>query len=168
MKIKTVSLALFVSLLLSGCASNSYTDAPPTLGLLYSKYAYIGYEGELKPIKEVGIVTTDGIIKVLSINNTPISSFKSFITSGFYSGGRYQLHLLPGTYELGLAFHFDKGTGYRAWSTSEIKKPITIVEGQVLHLSWIDDGNKWSVQESDGSKAITTIHNDFIELAQSK
>jgi hypothetical protein len=168
MNIKSITALLLVQTMLFGCASYNYTDAPSTMGIMYSKYAYIGYTGELKPIEDVGIVTTDGLIKIRSVDGQSTSSYKVFKTSGLYSGGRYQLHLLPGTHILVMGFHDDRGGGYKSWSTSDITKIVSINKGQVIHLSLSGDWKTWTAKESDGSSALATIISDFNDLTNSK
>jgi hypothetical protein len=167
MSLKSIIAILLVQLL-AGCATNSYTDAPPTLGVMYSKYAYLGYPDEPKPIEDVGIVTTDGIIKIKEVDGQSIESFTAYKTNGFYSGGRFQLHLLPGAHELTLGFHYDTGTGSISWSTSDLIKNIVIAKGQILHLSLLDHGRQWSAFESDGSSARAAIASDFKDLTKKK
>lgn len=170
MKTKIIAALLLTQATLFGCASYNYTDAPPTLGVMYSKYAYIGYAGETKPIEEVGVVTTDGLIKIRSIDGQPASSFQVFKKSGMYSGGRYQLHLLPGTHVLSMGFHDDRGNGSISWSTSDLTRTISIAKGQVIHLS-VGGGNgrgTWTAKESDGSSVLPLITSDFKELTNSK
>lgn len=168
MIIKSISVSLLATLALLGCASNNYTDAPPSLGMMYSKYAYIGYEGELKPIEEVGIVTTDGLVKIRGVDGVSVDSLKEYKTSGLYSGGRVQLHLLSGTHTLILGYHDDRGGGSISWSTSNVTKTITIAKGQVIHLMAASTGNKWTAIEHDGSSAIGAISSDFKDLTKSK
>lgn len=170
MKKKAIAALLLTQTMLFGCASYNYTDAPPTLGMLYSKYAYMGYAGEPKPIEDVGIVTTDGLIKISMVDGQPISSYKVFKTSGMYSGGRYQLHLLPGTHVLSMGFHDDRGNGSRSWSTSDLTRTISIAKGQVIHLSLAGGSgrNTWTAKESDGSSVLPLITSDFKELKNTK
>lgn len=166
---KAIAALLLSQAMLFGCASYNYTDAPPTMGVMYSKYAYIGYAGELKPIEDVGIVTTDGLIKISMVDGQPISSYQVFKTSGMYSGGRYQLHLLPGTHVLSMGFRDDRGNGSISWSTSDLKKTISIAKGQVIHLSVAGSGrSSWTAKESDGSSVLSLIASDFKELTKSK
>lgn len=165
---KTITALLLAQTLLFGCASFNYTDAPPAMGVMYSKYAYLGYSGDLMPIEDVGIVTTDGLIKISSVDGKSTSSYKVFKTSGLYSGGRYQLHLLPGTHILTMGFHDDRGGGSKSWSTSDISKMISIRKGQVVHLSVSGNGKTWTAKESDGSSALTTITSDFRDLTSNK
>jgi hypothetical protein len=168
MNTKTIAALLLTQTMLFGCASYNYTDAPPTMGAVYSKYAYIGYSGELQPIEDVGIVTTDGLIKIRSVDGKPTSSYREFKTSGLYSGGRYQLHLLPGTHVLKMGFHDDRGGGSKSWSTSDITKTVSISKGQVIHLSLSENGKTWTATESDGSSALATIASDFRDLTSNK
>jgi hypothetical protein len=168
MKTKSIVALLLAQALLAGCASNNYTDAPPTMGVMYSRYAHMGYAGDLRPIEDVGIVTTDGLIKVYSVDGQPTSSYKMLKTSGLYSGGRYQLHLLPGTHVLSLGFSDDRGGPSKSWSTSSITKTIAIQKGQVIHLSLSQSGKTWTAKESDGSSALAAITSDFKELVNSK
>jgi hypothetical protein len=166
---KNISIFLLGIFLLGGCATHSYTDGPPSIGAIYSKYAQIGYEGDLRPIGDIGIVTTDGIVKVRQLNGRPMESFRLFKAASLFPGGRYQLHLLPGAYELALAFRFDNGSGSISWSTSDLTKSIIVTKGQVLHLSWIGRGrSSWGVQEFDGSSALATITDDFEKLTKKK
>lgn len=162
-----VALAISQTLLI-GCASHNYTDAPSTLGVLYSKYAYIGYDGPILPIEDVGIVSTDGLINIQSLDGKPMAYYKAFKVSGFYYGGRYQLHLPPGVHVLTLGFHKDLGTGTISWSTSSITKTLEISKGQVIHLSLSEGGRTWSAKEFDGIDALPVIKSDFRELSSAK
>ena len=168
MNIKSIAAVLVTQTLLFGCASYNYTDAPPAMGSMYSKYAYIGYDGELKPIEDVGVVTTDGLIKIKTVDGQQAPDFKVFKTSGLYSGGRYQLHLLPGVHTLLLGFHDDRGGGSKSWSTSDLMKAVSINKGQVIHLSLSAGGKTWTAKESDGSSALATITSDFKDLTNKK
>jgi hypothetical protein len=168
MNTKSITAFLLVQTMLFGCASYNYTDAPPAMGGMYSKYAYIGYASELKPIEDVGIVTTDGLIKIRSVDGQSTSSYKVLKTSGLYSGGRYQLHLPPGTHVLTMGFQDDRGGGSKSWSTSDITKTISVDKGQVIHLSLSGNGKTWTAKESDGSSALATITSDFKDLTNNK
>lgn len=168
MNTKSISALLLALLFLIGCANNNYTDAPPSLGMMYSKYAYIGYDGELKPIEEVGIVTTDGLVKIRGVDGVSVDSLNKYKTSGLYSGGRVQLHLLSGTHTLILGYHDDRGGGNISWSTSNVTKTITIAKGQVIHLMAGNSGNKWTAIERDGRSAIGAISSDFKDLTKNK
>lgn len=163
-EIATVGLCF----LLSSCASYTYTDAPPTLGGLYSKYLVIGYDGDIKPIEEVGIVTTDGLIQVRNIDGQPEGAYRKLKSGGFYSGGRYQLHLLPGTHVLKVGFHDDRGGGTRSWSTSDVTTTVDVAVGSVVHLSKWEQGYKWGAAASDGSAALPVIAEDFDALRNKK
>ena len=162
---KTAALILATTtLLLGGCASYDYTDAPPTLGVLYSKYLVIGYPGDIQPINEVGVVTTDGLIQIHSVDGKSVNTLRRMKESGFYSGGRYQLHLLPGTHTLGMGFHDDRGGPSKSWSTSDITKVIEIKAGSVVHLSKWESGYRWGANINDGAAALPTITADFESL----
>ncbi len=161
--ITSVALLLF----LVACASNNYTDAPPSLGALYSKYVYIGYSGELKPIEDVGIITTDGLVKITEVDGISINKLHSYQSNGFYTGGRVQLHLLPGQHYLWLTYHDDRGDGTVTRSKEGVTgKQLTITKGQVIHLRGIANGYSWDGETYDGSSAINTIINDFNELVK--
>lgn len=162
---RCIATLAFMSAMLAGCASYNYTDAPPTMGGLYSKYAVIGYSGDLRPIRDVGVVSTDGLIKVRSVDGQALSQYRRFTSGGFYSGGRFQLHLLPGSHTVVLAFHDDRGNGSISWSATDITKTITVEKGQVLHLFVSQEGRTWSAKEADGSGAIESITSDFAELS---
>lgn len=166
--VKRIILCLMALLSLVGCAANSYTDAPPTLGVMYSKYVLIGYDGGLQKIDDVGVVTTDGFAKIQSINGKSVKDFRLFKKNGIYPGGRYQLHLLPGTYEINMSFHADIGSGYIERSISNVLRVVAIKNGQIIHLSVIAKGNRWGVKESDGISAFSTINDDFNDLTLGK
>ena len=100
MNAKTLLALLLAPAVLFGCATSNYTDAPPTLGGMYSKYAYLGYAGEMRRIEDVGIVTTDGSIMILAVDGQSVSELKAFKSAGRSASGRYQLHLLPGMHAL--------------------------------------------------------------------
>lgn len=168
MRTKLLSALVISQALLAGCASYNYTDAPPAMGVMYSRYAYIGYEGAILPIEDVGLITTDGLIKIRSVDGKPMADYRQFRTSGLYSGGRYQLHLLPGVHVLTMGFHDDRGGGTISWSTSDVTKTVTIGKGQVIHLALSRDGKSWSAKEFDGASALPAIKGDFGELISAK
>lgn len=162
---KTRWLPLLACVLaLSACGSLDYTDAPPTLGVLYSKYAYTAYQGDIRPMSEVGIVTTDGLVQIETIDGKPLSAFRSFKTRGLYPGGRFQLHLLPGSHRLSLSFHDDRGNGTVSWSISNLDKTIDVKPGEILHLSLLSSRSTWNVRMTDGSAARQVIASDFAAL----
>lgn len=164
MKKTLIIAALTATSLLTGCASNSYTDAPSKMGVLYSQYAFVTYEGSQKSFDEIGIVTTDGLIKIVSVDDMPVGSYKSYIKKGFYSGGRYQLHLSPGQHKLEYGFHSDNGGGSKSWSRQNQSRVINIAAGQVIHLGLVTSWGTWTAKESDGKKALATIKADFNTL----
>lgn len=168
MKTKPLILLAVCQALLVGCASYNYTDAPPTLGVMYSRYAHIGYDGAIRPIDDIGLVSTDGLIRIHSLDGKPMNDYRIFKTSGFYSGGRYQLHLLPGAHILTMGFHDDRGGGSISWSTSDITRIINIRKGQVIHFALSQDGRTWTAKEFDGSSALPIIKDDFNELTATK
>jgi hypothetical protein len=168
MEIRTVATFLASVFFLAGCASYNYTDAPPSLGMMYSKYAYIGYDGDLLGIEDVGVVTTDGLIKVKSVDGKSISALRSYKTSGIYSGGRFQLHLLPGVHTLVLTFSDNRGGGTISWSTSDVTKSISINKGQIIHFWLSQTGRTWDAKQSDGASAFGTIASDYRELINAK
>ena len=168
---KTLFTFALIPVLLSGCVlgSKSYTDAPPTLGVMYSKYAYLGYYGDPLPIEKVGIITTDGLLKIKTVDDIPMGNFTVYSKNGFYSGGRYQLHLKPGTHTLTMGFHDDRGSGRISWSKVDVTKIVTVNQGQVLHLMKVEKGwSSWDVVEADGKKDIAVVINDFKELSTQK
>jgi hypothetical protein len=164
MKQNALIIIISATLTLVGCASYTYTDAPPSLGPLYSKYAVIGYEGEIQDLDSVGIVTTDGLIKITSVDGKPLSRYRTYLDRGFYSGGRFQLHLEPGEHDLTLAFSDDRGGSSRSWSTEDIYKKITIERKQILHLSLHKSWNSWDAKKHDGSSARSIVERDFHAL----
>lgn len=168
LKVKTVLAVFACTALLTGCGSLNYTDAPPTLGVLYSKYAVLGYAEPQQKIEDVGIVTTDGLIQIQSVDGRPISTLKRYKVSGLYSGGRFQLHLLPGEHTLTMSFRDDRGNGTISWSTADLTKVITINKGQVIHLWLSRDGRTWDAKQADGAGALDVIVSDFNELANAK
>lgn len=145
--------------LLSACASHNYTDAPPRLGALYSRYAYVAYDGDLKKTNEIGIVTTDGFINVHEVKGDNVSkTWRCFVRKGFYSGGRYQLRLDPGNYVLNLSYHQDLGDGNIYYSRKNLDKSISISAGQVIHLEG------WPAKELDGSAVKAVIDAEYEEM----
>lgn len=168
MSARLAATVCLLSAIQLGCASYTYTDAPSAMGGVYSKYAVIGYGGNLRPLKEVGVVTTDGLVKIKELDGQPVSNYRVFSSSGFYSGGRYQLHLLPGSHTVIMGFHDNRGNGSISWSTSDITRTLQIDRGQVIHFSLQQDGRAWGVKETDGSGALEAISKDYLELAAVK
>lgn len=122
------------------------------------------YPGDIHPINEVGVVTTDGLIRIHSINGKSVAPLGRMKESGLYSSGRYQLHLLPGTHTLGIGFHDDRCGPSKSWSTSDITKIIEIKAGAVVHLSKWESRYRWGTNISDGAAALPTITADFESL----
>lgn len=162
---KNVLLLALASTLFAGCATYSYTDAPASVGFIYSKYAVKGYSGDFQPIEDVGIVTTDGMIKIQSVDGNRVNTLTILKSSGMYANGRYQLHLLPGDHKIEMAF-ISEFNGVRTWSTSNVTKDITIQKGQVIHLSKVENGKSWSAHASDGSRDLQTIKADYQSLLE--
>lgn len=162
---KNLLLLALASTLFTGCATYSYTDAPAAVGFIYSKYAVMGYPGDIKPIEDVGIVTTDGIIKIQSVDGHRVDTLTTLKSSGMYANGRYQLHLLPGEHQIEMAF-ISEFNGVRSWSTKNITKAVSIEKGQIVHLAKGGQGRTWSVYLTDGSRDIATIKSDFNSLLE--
>lgn len=153
-----VGVLILISLL-SACASHNYTDAPPTMGFLCSKYAYIAYDGDLKPSSDIGVITTDGRVSIERVNGDLVASnWRCYKQKGFYSGGRYQLRLAQGEYVLTLSFHQDLGDGNIYYSRRNLDKSISIAAGQIIHLEG------WPARELDGSAARGVIDKEYEEL----
>ena len=172
MNTKLFATLLLATPLLFGCAvRKDYTDAPVTFGGLYPKTAVLGYEGEPMPIEDAGIVTTDGVLYLTSLDGKPIHTYKTLKTKSLYKieMGRYQLHLTPGEHVLTMGFSSSTGGGptptYRAWSKADVTKTITIAKGQVIHLNPGWSNGKWNAFTHDGSRALPVIKADFLELA---
>ena len=165
MKRQTIAALAIATGLATACASHNYTDAPSRMGFLYSKYAYLGYDGDVRSVDEVGIMTTDGLIQIQAVDGQPMTHFRGFKATGIYSGGRYQLHLLPGAHVLTMGFHKDLGDGNVSWSTSSISKTVSVDKGQIVHLSLSEGGRTWKAIESDGGSARKVVLADFKELS---
>ena len=168
MNARTVVALLLALAALFGCATATYTDAPPALGGLYSKYAYLGYPGEMRRIEDVGVVTTDGSITILAVDGQSVAELKAFKSAGRSASGRYQLHLLPGMHALVLGVGEARGANTKAWTTSHATKMLSINKGQVVHLTLSESGNTWSAKTSDGRAALDSIVSDFRELTRKR
>ena len=168
MNARTVVALLLALAALFGCATATYTDAPPALGGMYSKYAYLGYPGEMRRIEDVGIVTTDGSITILAVDGQSVAELKAFKSAGRSASGRYQLHLLPGMHALVLSVGEARGASAKAWTTSHLTKIISISKGQVVHLTLSESGNTWNAKATDGRAALDSITSDFRELTKKK
>jgi hypothetical protein len=159
-------LAAAATLALGACASTQYGDGISLPGL-ESKYAKIGYEGPLRDVGTVGIVTTDGIVRVSSVNGKPTGEMPGFANKAWAGSIRYQLHLPPGTHRLSMSFYLNNGQR-TAWSTSDVEQVITLAPGQIVHLTWLEQRRGWSVMQGDGSAARNAIHADFAKLTQAQ
>ena len=157
----------FSTILICACSSFNYTDAPSRLGGFYSQYVMIGYEGDIKPIEDVGIITTDGFIKVHMIDGVNVKDNRIFNSIGHNTLGRYQLHLNPGKHTLSLNFSMMTPSSH-SWSTTPATKSIDIKKGQVIHLSLIFNKETWNAKESDGAAALPVISEDFKKLTLTK
>ena len=160
-----VLLALPLLMLLTACQTPNYnySDAPPSLRGLYSKYVLIAYSGEIKEPSEVGIITIDTFIKVIKIDGKPVADYRLYKDSGFHPAGRFQLHLDPGLHSLEFGIDYS-GDSIKIKSKENITAPFVIEAGDVIHLSFVDEGKTWTFKESDGSTDIDTIRKDFDEL----
>lgn len=158
---------VLLALLLSACASNNYTDGPPSLGFIYSRYVYIAYDGPLRAFEDVGIVTTDGLFRISSVDNVSVNVMHNYQDNGLYAGGRVQLHLLPGKHHLKLGYYDDRGDGFITESVSLISKEITIAKGQVIHFGGQFSKIAWSPAQ-DGRSALDVMKRDFEELTKNK
>ncbi|MBB3213838.1 hypothetical protein FHW67_003144 [Herbaspirillum sp. Sphag1AN] len=155
-------------LLLSGCATPKmdYTDGPSAMGGINSQYAVLGYEGDIKPFDQIGIVTTDGDIQIHAIDGNPIALYRTFKIKGFYPAGRFQLHLQDGIHLITAGFEIRANPSY--WSTSDLTVPVVVTRGKVVHLSVLRDGKKWSINQTDGAAALTLIRSDFETLSKNQ
>ena len=102
------------------------------------------------------------------VDGQSVVQLKRFREKGFYSGGRFQLHLLPGRHTLTLGFHDDRGSGSVSWSTSNVVKTIEIKAGQVIHLALSTSGRTWTANVLDGSSARDAIVEDFNALSRER
>lgn len=163
---KKTLLVLLLASISSGCAimhSRSYSDAPPAMGAIYSKYAYLAYDGDVKPFEEVGVITTDGRINLRSVDGRAMTSFTKFRDGGLYANGRYQVHLEPGEHDIEMGF-IEGSAGVMSWSTTTVTKKLIINKGQVVHLELARSRGKWTSQEFDGSKDLAMMKADFEAL----
>jgi hypothetical protein len=156
----------FCMLLLSGCAapSSSYMDAP-YVGGLYAKTAEVGYPGDFRPVESVGVITHDAIITIKKVtqDGVPVElrTFKS--DTYLQPTGRYQLHLLPGLYQVEFCFYIYDGNR-AVWCNQPIVKTVDASAGKVVHYAWINSGKTWGIAEYEGAGDLPEIKADFQQL----
>lgn len=170
---KSIFVFLISVFLLSGCGSlgpgNKYSQLP-TFGSMYSKTVVLAYEGNARPLSEVGVVSHDLILNIVSVNGKTDFANQTMKISGVYPTGPNQLHLLPGAYNIEFCFKYVETHGNSqsaAQCTSTITKSIELKAGQAVFFSWIElAGNRWSIAQSDmDNEDKTKLENDFRELA---
>jgi hypothetical protein len=125
--------------LLTACAipSTKYTDAP-YVGGMYSKTVALGYEGTIRPLSEVGILTQDAILQIEKIT-----------------------HLPPGLYQIEFCFYYSNNQA-TAWCTTTLTRPVVVEAGKVQHFEYSRrDGQTWSINTHNGSQDLPEIEADF-------
>ena len=169
--LKRVFLFSLVIFLTSGCATKTgtYIDGV-SAGPLYSKTVNLYYPGEVQPFESVAVVTLDSSLIVRSIKDSKgnvVPSVLEKIKRGFYSTGRRQSHLLPGIYTFTLGYYYTDGNS-SSRSIEDIDKTISLEKGQVRHLNLFSGGRRWSLSDTDGAAALSTIKEDFDLLIKAK
>lgn len=148
---------------LTACAfpSTKYTDAP-YVGGMYSKTLLLGYDGEPRPISEVGVMTQDGVLQVRKISRdgqvVPLRAISK--KDYLHSTGRTQIHLLPGKYQVEFCF-FASSPQRTAWCTTPVFRTVDMSAGQVKHYAFLERGRQWSTVEHDGTQDLAEIEADF-------
>ena len=161
---KLLTLSSF--LLLTACAANkgpvTYGDLDSTFGnILSSPATYIGYAGDIKDAKEVGIILTDSIVNFTArdAQDKPVTITKR---SRFISlPGRTQYHLLPGEYTFSICFRIETKE-YKESCVNTITKKIKIVAGSLTQFSYVRvSAREWTVVVTDGEKDRALAAKDF-------
>jgi hypothetical protein len=163
-KIISYFLVLTSTVLMLACASkaNNYSDNDSWTSM--GKAITLGYDGPIREIKDVGIITKDRILSINAINGTPIEKFKSLEKRSILgSASHQQIHLPPGEYTLSVGFSYD-AAGTRVYSKSDINVSVKLVAGQIIHLQHAEQRRTWSVEQFNGSAALKEIERDFSEL----
>jgi hypothetical protein len=132
-------LLIIASITLTACSTQpkqlARLNDMPFVGKLYSNTINLGYEGEVKPIKDVAVLTREDGLYILSINGTKDFHNRKFGQSGYmYPTGANQLHLLPGLYKIEFCFSTTSGN-FSASCLSPIIKEFNLIKEQRLFLT---------------------------------
>ncbi|MDZ7919256.1 hypothetical protein [Rhodoferax sp.] len=149
---------LIVSAALSACSTpqsyNSFfNNSNPAV--------YKTYAGESRNAAELGVVVTDSIIDVVSIDGRPLDKMQRYGKKlGLLSGERVQFHMEPGSYVFELCFSIPGPHGSRCDGT--LKFPVSVVSGQYQMLVWKNlPRNQWTASVQDALASRSEIDADF-------
>jgi hypothetical protein len=168
------SVFLVVTLLLFyGCASKP--PAPdrlsdlPLLGKLYSNSVAIGYDGEIKAMNDVAILTRENGLYIVSINENKDFEKRQFGTRGLFPTGANQLHIEPGNYTIEFRFSKDSGNTHRRSKTT-VKKDFELYKGQKIFLMLkFPSKGLWSVGQRDlTSDEFALMEKDFNQYVRNQ
>lgn len=133
------------------------------MGRLYSNTVTLGYEGEVKPIKDVAILSREDGLYIVSINGTKDFPKRRFGQRGYmYSSGANQLHLLPGAYKIEFCFSRTSANSHSS-CVSSITKEYNLERGQKFFLKTeFPTSRTWDVSARELSKEeFSALENDF-------
>lgn len=166
---KTIIASLILAVAaLAGCSAvnkitqqkHDYTDASSGPSGLSRKCVVLGYDGPVRALSEVSVITTDGTLSINSIDGQSTSKFREWKNKSLSVNGRYQLHLPPGEHVLRMGFD-DGRSRVRKWSVADQTLTINVKAGQVLHLARWDQDSKWGINQYEGASAMSEIKSDF-------
>lgn len=164
---RLLSLALICMMPLIGCVNLDYTDGAAQFIRRGVPIALIGYSGDFRPVEEVGVITTDGIMKVVAIDGIPAYKFRILTLTPAGDYGRYQVHLEPGKHELTLSV---QGFKYHPYPGSDplknAKRRIQIRQGEIMHLSLVKNGIYYDVRATDGRAGLAALTSDYDRLVK--
>lgn len=150
-----------------GCVSLNYTDGASQFIRRNVPIAVVGYSGDFRPIEEVAVVTTDGMLKVVAIDGIPAFKFRILTLTPAGDYGRYQVHLEPGTHELTLSM---QGFKYHPYPGTDplknAKRRVHIKKGDIMHLSLVKNGVFHDVRATDGRAGLSALTYDFDRLVK--
>lgn len=169
-----ILLALAFAGLLSGCVSPVlYGDESGFMGMDYAakKTVSLGYEGNLRPLEEVGVLALDNRLRVRTIRTSdgslvPITSRTIGGLGIINTPNDIQIHLLPGAYQLTVCFFIDMGNQGSMFCNSPLDVSVIVEAGLMVQLSWIPEGKgAWSVRQQPVNDEIRgCITRDFSKV----
>ncbi|MDR7092653.1 hypothetical protein [Hydrogenophaga laconesensis] len=162
------SLMVLLAVWLAGCAFPQNYANMPRFASLYSKRVTLGYAGEPRPLSDVGVISHDAILYLVSVNGEKTFGVRHLIDKGLlYGTGPNQLHVVPGTYELEFCFH-ESNSNYTRWCKSNVVKTVRIEAGQLTFFSFTSQaGGLWGVEESDMGRYRGMVEAEYQQLLRS-
>lgn len=173
---RTLFLACGAVLLLGGCAIKpvNYGDVSGFMGMgfIAKKTVILAYDGEVKPMSEVGVLALDARLRVRGIRaeNGEATNIRKFSKGGLgiiNTPNDEQIHLLPGRYVLSFCFYIDNGNqGAVIYCRNNLDIPVDVHANDVLQFSWANEQRgQWSVLNQPATAEVRQrVAKDFSDV----